>query len=835
VRRLFAAAHVIVLGVIAAAAQSSHPAGLSSRTAIQASHTTDGFSPSTVVNQYCIFCHSKELKTAGVVLEGLDFSQIGPNAPVLERVLRKVRTGEMPPAGMPRPDAALTGRFTNWLVAALDRDAAAHPNPGQPTIRRLNRAEYSNAVRDLLALDIHPGDLLPVDDSGYGFDNVGAVLSVSPTLLERYLFVSRLVSRLAVGDPSTQPVEEDFTPPDARHPGGVRNRRNERVADDLPFDSSGGLSFRYYFPLDAEYVLRVKLGGGSDGEGPPPRYEVRVPVKAGLRTVGVTYLRESAEPEMEAPPSRNRFAPPPAPIHSLPAEMDVRLDGVRLKRFEVAHTGNLPPRVNDVFVAGPYHATGPGETPSRVRLFVCRPATAQAEEPCAREILANLSRRAFRRTVTDSDLRPLMAFYHAGRREGDFDHGIEKALRAILVSPDFLFRIERDPPGLAHGTVYPISDFELASRLSFFLWSSIPDDELLALAGQRRLHNPVILHQQVQRMLADPRSQALVTNFAGQWLYLRNLALSRPDPDVFPEFDEALRQSFLEETNLFFASVLREDRSVLDLLGANYTYLNQRLAEHYGIPNIYGSQFRRVILTDPNRGGLLGQGSILTVTSYPNRTSIVQRGKWILENLLGTPPPPPPPGVPQLQPQNRDGKLLTSREQMEQHRTNPVCASCHTRMDPLGFALENYDGVGKWRDKDAGAAIDASGTLPDGTQFTGPAGLKQALLNGHRDEYLQTVASKLLTYALGRGLEYYDQPAIRAIVREAAPENYRFSSLLTAIVTSTPFQMRRTRDNDRRQEVTTASHVPARPRHHAGSAAARRDGTRALAGQKHSG
>jgi len=647
--------------------------------------------------------------------------------------------------------------------------------------------------------------------------------------------VSRQVSRLAVGDPATKPVEEDFTPIEARRAGGVLKKRNERASDDLPFDSSGGMAFAYYFPVDAEYTLRVKLRGGDDGNGPPPRYEVRLPVKAGLRTVGATYLRESAEPEVPAPPSRDQFAPPPAPIPSLPAEMDVRLDGVRLKRFEVPHKGNLPPQVTDLFVAGPYNATGRGETPSRARLFVCRPATAQAEEPCARKILATVSRRAFRRPVTDADIRPLMAFYHAGRREGDFDHGIEKALRAILVSPDFLFRIERDPPGSAPGTVYRLSDLELASRLSFFLWSSIPDDELLTLAEQRRLHTPVTMHRQVQRMLADPRSQALVSNFAGQWLNLRNLALSQPDPDVFPEFDEALRQSFFQETNLFFASVLREDRSLLDLLDSNYTFLNQRLAEHYGIPNIYGSQFRRVTLTDPNRGGLLGQGSILTVTSYPNRTSVVQRGKWILENLLGTPPPPPPPGVAALQPQNHDGKLLTIREQMEQHRTDPVCASCHTRMDPLGFALENYDGVGKWRIKDIGAVIDASATLPDGTQFTGPSGLKQALLNDHRDEYLQAVTEKLLMYALGRGLEYYDKPAARMIVREAAHDNYRLSSLITAIVTSTPFQMRRTPENDHHQEIVTASHVSAQPRYHGGSATARRDGTRALASQEPGG
>jgi hypothetical protein len=828
VRRVFAALFVVTLSVIAADGQSSHFAGPSPGFARD-------FAPGTVVNQYCILCHSKELKTAGVVLEGLDFSQAGPNASVLERVLQKVGTGEMPPPGMPRPDAAVTRRFTSWLVDALDRDAAAHPNPGRTTIHRLNRAEYSNAVRDLLALDIQAGDRLPVDDSGYGFDNVGAVLSVSPTLLERYLTVSRQVSRLAVGDLATKPEEEDFTPPEAHQAGGVRKARNERVSDDLPFDSSGGMAFSYYFPLDAEYTLRVKVAGAAGDDGPPPRYEVRVPVKAGLRTVGVTYLRESAEPEIVSPPSRDRSAASPISISSLPSEMDLRLDGARLKRFEVPHTGNLPRQVTDVFVAGPYNVTGPGQTASRARLLVCRPATAPDEDPCARRILAAASRRAFRRPVTDSDIRPLMAFYHAGRREGDFDQGIETALRAILVSPDFLFRIERDPAGVAPGTVYRLSDVELASRLSFFLWSSIPDDELLDLAKQGRLHNPVTIERQVRRMLADPRSRALVSNFAGQWLDIRNLALATPDPEVFPEFDEALRQAFLQETSLFFESVLREDRSVLDLLDAKYSFLNQRLAEHYGLPNIYGSQFRRVALTDPNRGGLLGQGSILTVTSYPNRTSVVQRGKWILENLLGTPPPPPLPGVSQLQAQNHDGKLLTVRQQMEQHRTDPVCASCHVRMDPLGFALENYDGVGKWRVKDVGVTIDASAVLPDGTSFTGPAGLKQALLNGHRDDYLQTVTEKLLTYALGRGLDYYDKPTVRGIVREAAGDNYRLSSLITAIATSTPFQMRRTLENDHHQEVASASHVSARPRDHSGSATARRDGAGALAGQRPGG
>ncbi|HXW15060.1 MAG TPA: DUF1592 domain-containing protein [Terriglobia bacterium] len=822
-RRVFAPTLVMILGAIAGTAQSSP-------STLQPAHAT--FAPSAVTNQYCIFCHSKELKTAGVVLEGLDFSQVGPNALLLEQVLRKVRTGEMPPSGMPRPDAALVEKFSGWLVRALDREAAMHPNPGRCVVHRLNRAEYSNAVRDLLALDIHAGDLLPPDDLGYGFDNVGAVLSVSPTLLERYLIASRKVSRLAVGEPAAKPEEEDFTPPEASRVGGVLKRRNERASDELPFDSSGGLAFSYYFPVDAEYVVRVKLARQPSADTTEPRYEVRVPVQAGLRTVGVTYLRESAQPEIAIPIPKDETPPP---IPSPPAEIDVRLDGVRLNRFEVPRTDFMPPRVTDVFVAGPFNTRERGETPGRARLFVCRPATVKSEEPCAHEILATLSRRAFRRPVTESDIRPLMTFYRAGRREGDFDYGIEKALRALLVSPDFLFRIERDPPSLPPGTVYRVSDIELASRLSFFLWSSIPDDELLSLAERGRLNDPFVLDRQVRRMLADPRSDALVTNFAGQWLSLRNLALSQPDPDVFPEFDEALRQAFLEETELFFASALREDRSVLDLVDANYTFLNQRLAEHYGIPNIYGSQFRRVTLTGPNRGGLLGQGSILTVTSYPNRTSVVQRGKWILENLLGTPPPPPPPGVATLHPQSHDGTLLTVRQQMEQHRTDPVCAACHARMDPLGFALENYDGVGKWRVKDVGVVIDASALLPDGARFTGPAGLKQTLLNGHRDEYLETVTEKLLMYALGRGVEYYDKPAVRRIVRGAAKDNYRISSLIAGIVNSTPFQMRRTPDHDHHQEILTSSHISAQHGDRGGAAPARRDGSGALAGQGHGG
>ena len=778
---LTAAASIIVISPPWAAAQSSVPVHSAS-------------TPQALVNQYCVVCHSQKLQTAGVVLEGIDFSHPGPNSALLERVLRKVRTGEMPPRGMPRPNVAVREAFTNSLAGALDAEAAAHPNPGRPAVHRLNRAEYSNAVRDLLGVDIKPGELLPVDDSGYGFDNIADVLSVSPALLERYMSTARIVSRLAVGDTGIKPSEEEFLPAEARRAGGSRQQSNERASDDLPFDSAGGMSFSYYFPLDGEYIIRVKAGpGGGDAR----KFEVRQSVKAGLRTIGVAFLRESAKPEVEAPATRGpaaaflgggRGAPPPPP-----ALMDLRLDGVKLQRFQVPHGGAAQlPAFNGVVISGPYNPTGPGNTASREKVFVCQPAEGHGNA-CADKILMALARRAFRRPVSEADIRPLMSFYGDGVKQSGFDYGIEKAIRAMLVSPDFLFRVEHDPKGPAPGGAYRLNDFELASRLSFFLWSSIPDDRLLDLADRGKLHDPDVLHAEVVRMMADPKAEALVDNFAGQWLYLRNLAVAKPDPEIFPEFNDALRESFLQETDLFFQSILREDRPVTDLLTANYTYLNQRLAEHYGIPGVYGSQFRRVTLNTPERGGLLGQGSILTVTSYPNRTSVVQRGKWILETLLGSPPPPPPPDIPELKPHNSEGRMLTAREQMEQHRANPTCASCHVRMDPLGFAMENYDGVGRWRAKDAGGPIDPSGTLPDGTKFQGPAGLRQAIVENHSDEFISTFIQKLLTYALGRGVESYDMPAVRAIARQAQRDNYRMSAVITAVVNSTPFQMRGTR------------------------------------------
>jgi len=453
-------------------------------------------------------------------------------------------------------------------------------------------------------------------------------------------------------------------------------------------------------------------------------------------------------------------------------------------------TGYDEPGVGSVTISGPYEAQGLGETASRQRIFACRPANGSEEEPCARKILGALARQAYRQPVAEEDLQALLDFYKTGRGQGGFESGIEMALRRMLVDPQFLFRIERTPAGVAPGSAYPISNLEMASRLSFFLWSSIPDDELLEAAERGRLQDSAVLKRQVKRMLADPRSKALVSNFAGQWLYLRNMDLVTPDPDRFPDFDENLRKAFQMETQLLFESMLREDRSVVDLLDADYTFLNERLARHYGIPNIYGSRFRRVKLTGEERRGLLGQGGVLTVTSYATRTSPVLRGKWLLENILGTPPPPPPPNVPSLKVEDQNGKPASIRERLAQHRANPVCAACHSRIDPLGFALENFDAIGKWRTTDAGTPVDASGQLPDGSQFEGPAGLRNVLLS-KRDEFVISVTQKLLTYALGRGIEYYDAPAVRTITRGAAADDYRWSALVLGIVESVPFQMRR--------------------------------------------
>jgi len=732
-----------------------------------------------LVGTYCLTCHNDRLKTGGLSLQSLELSSVPEHADVWEKVARKLRSGEMPPStARSRPDARLAGAFAGYLEATLDRAAVAHPNPGRAPVHRLNRAEYSNATRDLLAVDVRPGDWLPVDDSGYGFDNIAAVLSTSPALLDRYMSAARKVSRLAVGDPTMKPVEEIYEA--KRDPN--KGSRNEQLNDDLPFDSRAGMTVEHYFPLDAEYVFKIRFTGAQAvaDETVIDPYQVRVSVKAGLHTVGVTSPRENLKAESDTPGGGRGGAV------QIPSPVDLRLGGARVKRFDVRAT---MPDVSKLIIGGPYAPTGRGDTPSRRAIFVCHPERPAQEPACARTILTTLAHRAFRRPVTQDDIQPLFAFYQDGRAQGDFESGIQAAIEAILVSPEFLFRIERDRSVADAGAPHRVTDVELASRLSFFLWSTIPDPALLQLAEQGRLKEPAVLEQQVRRMLDDPRADTLVTNFAGQWLQLRNVETVKPDPVIFP-FDEALRQSFLTETSLFVSSIFREDRSLLDLLSADYTFVNQRLAEHYGIPRVYGSQFRRVSLADENRHGLLGQGSVLTVTSYPNRTSVVQRGKWILENLLGTPPPPPPPDVPELKAAPH-GKVLSMREQMQVHRANTMCAACHARMDPIGFALENYDGVGRWRGEDAGAPIDASGTLPDGTAFRGPAGLTQLLLTKYRDDFVRTATEKLLTYALGRGVEYYDAPVIRSINRDAARDNYRVSSWIMAIVNSAPFQMRK--------------------------------------------
>ncbi len=751
-----------------------------------------------MLDRYCVNCHNERTRTAGLILDTLDVGRVAERADVWEAVVRKLRAGAMPPAGMPRPDQAAHDGLVAWLESTLDRAAEARPNPGRPMLHRLNRAEYANAIRDLLALDVDTASLLPPDDSSSGFDNNADVLGVSPSLLERYLSAAADISALALGNRNVAPRSETYNVRgDVTQTGHIEG---------LPIGTRGGLLVRHTFPLDGEYIIKTRLldtasgtvrglqyphqvevllegerlrlasvGGDADFEQAVEnstasatavngRLTVRVAVKAGPRTVAATFLQRTAA-----------------------------AGGERLQRFQRStistsdHTGL--PHIASITIEGPFNVSGPGDTPSRRRILTCQPKNQAAEAPCAATIIGTLARRAYRRPVATAELKRLTAFFADGRRDGDFEAGIERALRAILASAPFLFRIEHEP-AVAPGTPYRLSDLEIASRLSFFLWSSIPDDELLAVAGRGQLRTPAVLERQVRRMLADPRAQALVVNFAGQWLQLRNLRASSPDQNEFPDFDDNLRQAFRRETELLFDSIIREDRNVLDLMTADYTFVNERLARHYGIPSVYGSQFRRVPVTDETRKGLLGKGAILLVTSQPNRTSPVVRGKWILENLLGTPPPRPPANVPPLE-EAASGKPRTLREQMEAHRANPACAACHKIMDPLGFALENFDAVGAWRTRDAGAPIDASGQLTDGTPVDGVVTLRQGLLK-RPEVFVGTVTEKLLTYALGRGLAYFDEPSVRRIVRQAAPQNYRFSSLIFGIVNSTPFTSRLT-------------------------------------------
>ena len=764
------------------------------------------FDRNEVVAKYCVTCHNEKTKTGGLALDVVSRGSVRDHAPVWEEVLRKLRAGAMPPPGMPRPDAAASTALMTALTTELDRAAR---DPGRPLLRRLNRAEYGNVIRDLLDLEVDVRSLLPADDSAFGFDNNADLQAVSPALLERYLTAADKVSALAVGDPATVPAAENyFTRGD---------QSQSQHQDGLPLGTVGGIGVRHYFPLDGEYQFQVALirtntegirglehkhqleitvdgvrvflgavGGDAEpsqaagivtdrSDATDARLRVRVPVKAGARLVAAAWIRKLGE-------GTNRLRP-----------------FLRSNAGTYDATGR--PHVKILTIAGPYNPTGPGDTPSRRRIFTCRPLTStdvvsalrrtqlEAENGCARRILTTLARGAYRRPLRTGEVDTLLAFYRDGRKKGTFETGIQLALRRLLASPSFVYRAEEEPAGAKAGAAFAVSDYELASRLSFFLWSSMPDGTLFRLAEQGQLRRPAVLEAQVRRMIADPRADALLQNFAGQWLHVRNLQNAAPNTDEFPDFDNDLRDALRREIELFFGAVLREDRPVLDLLTADDTFVNERLAKHYGIPYVYGSQFRRVTLTEDARRGLLGKGSILLATSHADRTAPVLRGKWILENLLGTPPPPPPADVPPLEP--TPGRAArTMRERMAIHRESPACAGCHRVTDPLGFVLENFDGVGAWRVREAGAPIDATGLAPDGTAVNGVVELRQALLR-HQDAFVFTLTEKLLIYALGRGLESYDMPVVREIVRDASRQNYRFSSIFAGIVKSVPFRMRR--------------------------------------------
>jgi mono/diheme cytochrome c family protein len=790
---------------------------------------------SAVLKQYCITCHNERLKSGGLVIDPAAVANVSDGADRWEKIVRKLRTQSMPPPGAPRPDAEGYDRVATFLETELDRAEAARPHLGKlPLTHRLSRTEYRNAIRDLLALESLPREvdidyLLPPDNISSGFDNIADLLFVSPSNMERYLDAARKMSRLAIGDPA-MPVMVNIHRLDPEHP------QDERV-DELPFGTRGGIAVRSEFPVDGTYIVKVDVGAaqGHDVEilvdGEPVARRSLEGGRGGAAVDAPPGQPDPSDPD-PTPPSVDRPAVPgrgAGPVDAggavggagarggraggrgrgaaaeplefpLALKAGPKLIGVAfVQRTEARDEATLRPRmrsrgtqpaITSVTISGPYKVTGTGDAPSRRRVLVCRPSSAAEELPCARRILSTLARRAYRRPATETDIRDLLPFYERGRKEGSFDLGIQRALERLLVSPQFLFRIEREPSNVATGTAYRVSDLELASRLSFFIWSSIPDDELLDAASSGRLKDPKVLEQQVRRMLADPRSESLVTNFAAQWLYLRDISAKLPDEILFADFDETLRNAMRRETELFISSVFRENRSVLDLLRANYTFLNERLARHYGVPNIKGSYFRRVTFPEGSvRGGLLGQGSVLTITSYSTRTSPVLRGKWVLENLLSAAPPPPPPNVPSLNTEKAPGKPLTLREAMIQHRASPACAGCHARMDPIGFAMENFDAVGRWRERDGEQLIDATGVFPEGTKFDGIPGLKKELLR-QPEQFVGTVAERLLMYAVGRNLQYYDAPTVRAVMREAAPADYTLASLVLGIVKSRPFQMR---------------------------------------------
>jgi hypothetical protein len=764
-----------------------------------------------VVRTYCLECHDSAGREAGLSLEDVDLDDVAAHPTVFENVARKLRGRQMPPSGGPRPDATTTDGFVAYLERRLDEAALAAPEPGKASLHRLNRTEYGNAVRDLLALEVDAAEYLPADDEGYGFDNISDVLRVSPSLLEQYLAASAKIAALAVGDPDTPALTAVYRAPSDLAQGAH--------IEGMPLGTRGGIKIRHNFPLDGEYefdvfllrnivgymtglewaheleiavdgvrVFQAQVGGEADNalsdanmsgaaNEIDARLRTRTFVTAGPHDVTVAFLERSAAETHE-----------PLELHT--------------RNLDLQDMNGLPV-VDYVNVRGPFNAVGPGDTPSRQRIFTCRPADESTARVCASEILSTLARRAYRRQPTEQDVATLLGFYDSGAASGGFDAGIESALRVILTSPKFLFRDEPDPEGVAPGSLYALDDTALASRLAFFLWSAPPDDELLDLAAQGKLSDERVFDEQVARLLADPRSAALVENFAGQWLFLRNLQSARPDVEEFPDFDDNLRQAMRRETELLFEHIMREDRSITELLTADYTFVNDRLARHYGIPNVYGSHFREVPVTDQARRGLLGHASILTVTSYPNRTSPVLRGKWVLENVLGTPAPPPLPNVPALE-ENEAGRVArTLRERLEEHRANPVCATCHDVMDPIGLGLENFDAVGRWRTREPGGDIDAHGQLADGTPIDGAPALREALA-ADSEQFARVFTAKLMTYALGRGLEAYDMPTVRRIVRQAEGDDHRFSALVKGVAGSAPFRMRRAQDPNAPEQETVA-------------------------------
>ena len=754
-----------------------------------------------LLNQYCVLCHSQKLHTAGLVLEKSDPEDPATHPEFWEKVVRRLSAGEMPPAGLPRPGKVTRNAFTRGITDDLDAAARKAPYAGRPVIVRLNRVEYANAIRDLLNIELPVAAELPPDGIAAGFDNIGDALSMSPLLLEQYLKVARKVSQMAVGVSDPSPVTETFPAP---------NDQTSWLGAGLPFGTRGGIRVPYYFPFDGEYSLRAFLGRDSLPHIEGVRFfQMRVSVKAGSHVVVVTFPDEFSEREGPVPNVAGKGgAPLGGPLDTrgsaIHPTVEFRVDSQRAKVFDIggitvgeAAFGGQPgpPSLDRIEISGPYNAKGVSQTPSQRRIFVCRPSASRDESACASKILLSVTRRAFRRDVNAADVQPFMAAWSAARRKHNFDDSIAAALRDVLLAPDFLFRLEFDPPGAAPGSTQKVSDWELASRLSFFLWNSIPDDELLDLAHSGKLRNPTVVDRQVRRMLADSRSVAMVDNFASQWLNLNAMADVKPDVKLYPEFDSGLADNFQEETRLFVRSIVRENGSVLDLVGANYSYLNERLAHLYGVPGVIGPGFRRVsLVSQPERNGLLGQGSILMLTSHTTKTSPILRGKWVLDALFNSPPPPPPPGVPPLDESPANGQKLTTRQQVERHRKNPVCSSCHSRMDPLGFSLENFDVIGRWRTHDDGGKIDPSGKLVDGQTFSGPRGLKQVLLS-RQDQFISATVSRLLTYALGRELNARDQPTIRQVMRDTEAGGYRFQDLIVAIVNSVPFRMRQTQND----------------------------------------